>query len=368
MLDTTVPEIKFDENGICNYCYLHDKLIKRYPLGEEGNRLLTKLIEKIKNNKKSEYDCVVGVSGGTDSTFTLYLAKKLGLNPLAVHVDNGWNSELSVDNIQKTTSKLGVDLHTIVLDWDEFRDLQIAFLKASVPDGEIPTDIAIFTCLHETAVEEGVKYVINGHHYRTQGTCPKGWTYMDGKYIQSVHDKYGTMELNQYPNFTLTKLLYYRLIKRIKSVSLIEYQEYDKQETSRMLEEKLGWRSYGGKHYESIYTRFFQSHILPEKFNIDKRKVHYSAQIRSGQMKREEALMKLKKPPIPQEQAQKDKEYVIKKLGMAEGEFNEIMRAKPKTYKDYQTYQPLIKKLKKPIKIACQSGILPERFYQKYAK
>jgi len=192
ILGTTVPDIRFDEKGVCNYCKIHDKFEEKYPLNENGKEKLRELINKIKlKGKNKKYDCVVGISGGTDSTYCLYLIKKMGLRPLAVHLDNGWDSQIAVDNMKKAVEKLGVDLKTIKVDWEEFRDLQISFLKASVPDAEIPTDIAIYSILYRVAAELGVHFVLNGHSFRTEGTAPISWTYMDGKYLESVHKRFG---------------------------------------------------------------------------------------------------------------------------------------------------------------------------------
>ena len=369
ILDETVPDIKFDEQGVCNYCKMYERMNVLYPLNKEGKQKLNKLITQIKaSGKNKRYDCVVGVSGGRDSSFTLLMAKKFKLRPLAVHVDNGWNTEISVSNIKQVTSRLGVDLYTVVLDWEEFKDLQLAFLKASVPDGEIPTDIAIFGALHRVAAQEGVRYIIEGHNFRTEGNCPRDWTYMDGRYIRSINKRFGSVKLRDYPNLTLLRLLYYVLIKRIKVIRLLEYLPYSQKEITKIVKRELGWREYGEKHYESRYTRFFQGYILPRKFGIDKRKVHLSAQIRSGQITREAALKRIKKPPISEAQAQEDKEYVLKKLGLSEEEFEKILSLPPKSFRDYPTYYSIIRFFRPAIFLACKAQILPMSLYEKYAK
>jgi len=217
LLDTTVADIWFDDQGICKYCGIHDEMEKQYPSGEEGEKRLKEIIEKIKaDGEGKEYDCVLGVSGGRDSTYTLYRAVKLGLRPLAVHFDNGWNSDIGLTNIKNAITKLNVDFHTVVADWEEFKDLQIAFLKASVPDAEVPTDFAIYSVLWKTAAEEGVKYVIEGHSFRTEGTSPISWTYMDGRYIRSIHKKFGKKKVTSFPIMGLSEFLYYTFIKNIK--------------------------------------------------------------------------------------------------------------------------------------------------------
>jgi len=367
ILDSSIPGIRFDDRGICNYCKIHDKLEERFPLGELGRQKLNQLIDKIKRRGKcKKYDCIVGISGGTDSTYCLYMVKKLGLRPLAVHFDNGWDSEIAINNIRNAVTKLDVDLKTIAVDWEEFKDIQISFLKASVPDVEIPTDIAIDSVLYRVAAKEGIHYIIAGHSFRTEGLQPLEWMYADGKYIKSIHKKFGKLELNNFPNLTISDLLYYIFVKRIQTVHLLNYINYNKEDARKILEKEIGWKYYGGHHYESIYTRFVASYILPKKFGIDKRKVEYSALIRSGQMTRDEALEKLKEPPISEEQAKRDKEYVLKKLELTEDEFEEIMSAEPKTFRDYPTYYPIIRALRGPIKLACKLRLLPYIFYAKY--
>ena len=364
--DTTIPGIRFDDQGVCQFCRIHDELEKRFPRGEMGQQLLSRLVDRIRTKGRNQrYDCVVGVSGGRDSTYALYTAVNLGLRPLAVHFDNGWDSEIGVNNIKNALTRLEVDLYTHVADWEEFKDLQLAFLRASVSDAEIPTDVAIFGTLHQAAVREGIQYIINGHSFRTEGVAPIGWTYMDGKYINSVHKQFGCRpKPKTVPNFTLRELLYYILVKRIKTVPLLNYVEYDQQEVGEMLEREVGWIYYGGHHHESHYTHFFQSFLLPQKFNIDKRKVEYSALVRSGQMARDEALKEICEKPYPYDQELVD--YTIKKLGLSPAEFEEIMTAEIRTFHDYPTYFPLMRRLRLPVKIATDLNLLPSLLYQKY--
>lgn len=363
--DITIPGIRFDERGICNFCKAHDALEKQFPLNESGQQQLNQLLEKIKRaGRKKEYDCIVGVSGGRDSTYTLYLAKKLGLRPLAVHFDNGWNSEIAVSNIKNATDRLDVDLHTVVADWEEFKDLQRAFLKASVSDAEVPTDYVIISVLFQAAAEMGVKYLLNGHSFRTEGVAPMGWTYMDGRYIKSVHRRFGKEKITSFPVLSLSKLVYYTVVKSIKYIPLLQYCDYNQKEAGEILTKELGWKYYGGHHHESIYTHFFQSYLLPTKFKIDKRKLEYSALIRSGQMTREAAIKEMEDNPYPYNQEIVD--YTISKLGLTTEEFHEIQSAGCKTFSDYPTYYPIIKATKIPIKIACKLNLLPQIFYDKY--
>jgi len=315
-MDATDPGLRLNEEGICQYCLMQDELEVQYPLGDRGEKMLQEQISLMKKAGEGRaYDCIIGVSGGTDSTYQLHLAKKHGLRALAVHFDNGWNSDIAVSNIEHVTKKLGFELQTYVVDWEEFSDLQMAFLKASTPDSEIPTDLAIQKILYQTAAEEGIRYILNGHSFRTEGKVPIAWSYGDGRYLKAVHKQYGNTPLKTFPNYTIADLFKYTYIKKIKQVRLLYYVPYDKQAMKKFLADEYGWIDYGGHHYESVYTRFYQGYILPEKFGIDKRKREFSALIRSGQMTKAEALDILANtPPMSAEQAERDKKYVIKKF------------------------------------------------------
>ncbi|MDY6836316.1 MAG: N-acetyl sugar amidotransferase [Chloroflexota bacterium] len=364
--DTSIPGIRFDANGVCNFCEAHDRMEQQFPLNVQGPSKLDQLVQEIKDRgRNKEYDCVVGVSGGRDSTYTLYTAVQNGLRPLAVHFDNGWNSEIAVSNIKAATSKLNIDLHTVVADWDEFRDLQKSFLLASVPDAEIPTDYVIISVLYQAAAEVGTRYILSGHSFRTEGIAPKGWTYMDGRYLKSVHHRFGNRRLTSFPILSLSGLLYYTLVKRIRYISLLAYTHYTHKEAQKVLEKELGWVYYGGHHHENVYTHFFQSYLCPHKFHVDKRKIEYSALVRSRQMTREFALQELhENPHYPY-----DKEivnYAITKLGLTKEEFNSIMSSSIKTFHDYPSYNPVIQASRIPIKVACTLHMLPPLVYEKY--
>lgn len=368
ILDETVKDIWFDENGICKYCNINDEMEKKHPLGVAGEKRLSEIINKIKDDgKNNTYDCIAGVSGGRDSTYTLYKAVQLGLRPLAVHFDNGWNSVISVSNIKNACEKLNVDLHTIVADWEEFKDLQIAFLKSGTPDADIPADYAIYSVLYDAAEKEGVKYILNGHSFRTEGTSPISWTYMDGRYLKSVHKQFGKMKkIKSFPVMSMSKLIYYVFAKRIKEVRLMEYINYVKKDVDSLLEKELDWKYYGGHHHENNFTKFFQSFYLPKRFGIDKRKTELSAMIRSSQISREKALNEIQEHPYHYE---KDVvEYVINKLGLTQKEFDSIMNAPIKSHDDYPTYLPIIRTLNYPIKIAVSLRLLPQILYLKYAR
>ena len=344
VLDAGVPDVEFDEKGTCNYCKLHDEMEERFPVGEIGRQRLHRIVSRVKSEgEKKRYDCVVGVSGGTDSTYCLVLAKKLGLRPLAVHLDNGWDTEIAINNMNNVTSQLGIDLRVVKCDWEEFKDLQISFLKASVPDAEIPTDTGIKSVLYRVAVEHNAGYIISGGNFRTEGVVPRRWTYMDGRYIKSVHQRFGKTELVSFPNLTAWDHFYYLFVKRVKAVRLLNFVDYRKEDVIRTLEKELPWRYYGGHHYESVYTRFVSAYLLYHKFGIDKRKIEYAALVRSGQMTREEALRKLGEDPWPKDRTEQDIECVTSKLEMSRDEFEQLLSRSPKTFLDYPTYYPVIR-------------------------
>jgi len=339
-MDTSDPEISFDTHGVCNHCRSYALLAGRGLHGDPSK--LEGLVREIKQaGAGKDYDCVIGVSGGVDSTYVAYEVKRLGLRPLAVHLDNGWDSELAIHNIQQALSTLGIDLVTRVLEWDEFRQLQIAFLRASVPDAEIPTDHAIMATLYEEASRRGIRYVLSGDNFATEAILPRRWTYgvHDWRYIKQIHRRFAGTSLSGFPHVSRLRLDYFSRVRRIRVVGLLDYLPYVKSDAMELLQRELGWRPYGGKHYESIYTRFFQGHILPTKFGIDKRKAHLSTLICAGQLTREEALRSLEENEYLADQAAEDRVYVVKKLGLTEAEFDEIMRAPSRTYEDYPSHQ-----------------------------
>lgn len=361
LMDTTDPDIVFDNKGICNHCHRYDQLLeKRTYSGNEAKERYNQLIKKIKTKgKNKKYDCLIGVSGGVDSTYVAYLLKKEGLRPLAVHFDNGWNSELAVSNIEKTLEKLNIDLYTFVIDWPSFRDLQLSFLKASTPDGEIPTDHAINALLFREASKRNIKYIINGMNFATESMAVKSWAYghSDWKYIKAIHKRFGAKKLQNYPKYSFLKLAYWTFIKRIKVVSILNYIEFNKEAAMNLLKEELDWVYYGGKHYESVYTRFYQGYILPQKFNIDKRKGHLSDLIRSGQISRNDSLNELKKPIYDAKLLTQDKEFVIKKLKLTPDGFEKIMQSPKKKYTDYPNNAIWVERIKKLVNFFRNKGL-----------
>lgn len=360
-MDTTDPDIQYDEKGVCSHCRRYDSLLpKRVFNGKEGQTKLSALVKKIKKEGfGKKYDCIIGVSGGVDSTYVAYLTNKLGLRPLAVHLDNGWNTELSTRNIENTLKILDIDLHTHVVDWDEFRELQISFLKSSTPDVEIPTDHAIAALLFIEASKRGIRYIISGMNFATESMAVKAWSYghSDWKYISSIHRIYGSGRLNAYPYYNFSRLFRWSFIEGIKVVSILNYVPYIKKDVMETLKNELGWVYYGNKHYESVYTRFCLGYILPNKFNIDKRKGHLSNLILSGQITREEALEQLRENAYEPQLLRQDFEYVTDKLKLTDESFRQLMELPNKSYKDYPNKERSIYLLKRFVNYLRSKGI-----------
>ena len=351
IMDTTDPYIEFDENGVCNHCRRYAELAqKRHGSEEYTEERLQQIASEIKKKGKGkDYDCVIGLSGGVDSSYAAYQAKKLNIRPLAVHFDNGWNSEIAVKNIEKIVKKLDLDFYTYVIDWEEFRDLQLAFLKASVVDIEMITDHAIMAVMFEMAKKMKIEYILVGNNWATETIMPKAWVYhkWDFKNIQGIHELYGTKKLKNFPVLGLVDMIIYRFLKGVGFLEILNYLEYDKKRAADILARELDWRSYGSKHSESRFTKFYQAYLLPRKYNIDKRKAHLSTLICSNQITREEAMAEMKKPLYPPDELLEAKTYVFKKLGLTENQFEEIMRLPIKSHSDYPNGITLFKSLRK---------------------
>jgi N-acetyl sugar amidotransferase len=334
------PDISFDEQGISNYYYDFKEAEKNLFTGAAGEAKLHQLVNAIKergNGKK--YDCLIGLSGGVDSTYVAYLVKKLGLRPLAVHLDNGWNSELAVKNIENIISKLKIDLFTLVVNWQEFKDIQLSYLKASVVDIEVVSDHAIFATMYKLARQHNIGYIISGTNIVTEHIMPPSWLYkkMDFDNLKDIHNQFGKVKIKTYPYFDFKKYVYYSAVLRLTPISILNYVQYKKQEVKTIIAKELDWRDYGGKHYESTFTKFYQAYILPEKFMIDKRKAHLSTLICSGQITKEIALKELELPLYQPEELKQDIEYVLKKFGLSANEFEEIMKATPRKHEEFKT-------------------------------
>lgn len=351
VMDNSDPQIEFDSEGVCNHCKKALQMLEQKPYAlplYEKEEKWQSLINEIKGyGKNKKYDCLIGLSGGVDSTYVAYVVKKAGLRPLAVHLDNGWNSELSVMNIESICRKLDIELFTKVLNWEEFKSLQLAFLKASTPDSEVPTDHAIFATLFELANKFDIKYILTGINIATESILPQTWSYghWDWKYIKNINKLFGSKTLKDFPHYGLLKLIYNLKIRNIKWISTLNYLPFNKSVAKKLIQQELDWKDYGGKHHESIYTKFFQTYILPTKFGIDKRKAHLSALICSNQITRDEALKELQTSTHNELEASNEKEYLIKKFGISAEDFETIMQAKPKTFHNYATNWSLISKI-----------------------
>jgi len=365
--DDGIPGISFDENGVCSLCKNYDLIEQEFPLSEATQQKFQQIADNIKKNQRdAKYDCLIGVSGGTDSIYTLYIARKYGLNPLALHVDDGCDTEISSHNIQNAVDKLNVDLYTVKIDRDEIADLELSFFRASIPDVETPPDMAIIASLYRCAAQFGIKYILIGNSFRTEGKMPPGWSYGDGKYLKSVHDRFGSMSLKTFPNLMLKDYLYYCVFKGIKVIKPLYYLPYVKKDVKKLLEKELEWIDYGTGHHESIYTRFVQGYLLPKKFGIDKRKIHYSAFIRSNQMPRQEALTELESPACSNEMVQGDIEYLCKKFGISLEDLEEIVNSEPRVRSEFDSYYPLVCKLRHVINIAYKLHLFPTKIYGSY--
>lgn len=329
VMDSTDPDIIFDNSGICNHCKKYDEL--DVPAGKFND-----IIKEIKQSQKGKkYDCLIGLSGGVDSSFVAYNAVKAGLSPLAFHLDNGWNTEIGNQNVKNIITKLNIPMETVTLEWDEFKDIQLSFLKASVPDLEIPTDHTLQAALHKMADKHRIKYILMGCNTKTESHVPSKWSqgYFDWKYIKSIHDQFGNVPLKTFPHMDLVALNRYSM--KHKMINVLNYLDYNKAKAMNIMEKEIGWKYYGGKHYESIYTRFYQGYILPVKFGFDKRKSHFSSLICAGQMTRLQAVEELKNPTYPVDLQNEDRRFVIKKFGLTEQEFENLMKLPNKKFEDY---------------------------------
>ncbi len=341
------PTLDLDAAGICRYCRQYDALINdpEYSVANRDARLAAKVAEVKARGEGRRYDCVLGVSGGVDSSYAVYYAvKKLGLRPLAVHLDNGWNSELAVLNIERLIRGLGVDLYTHVIDWQEFRDLQRSLFRASVVDIEILTDHAIIATMYAAARKFRIPTVMTGDNFATEATLPKGWNHRktDLFNILAIHRKYGTRRVPTFPKLGTPEFFFHEAVLGIRWFRPLFYSSFDKAAAIAELQREVGWRAYGGKHYESVFTRFYQGYFLPRKFGIDKRWFHLSRLVASGQMTREAAFAELAKPAMDPELAEQDRIFVLKKLGISGREWETIMSTPPRSHYDFLSDEKVV--------------------------
>lgn len=350
IMDTSDPEISFDENGVCNHCRRFDEVSRSdwFP-NEEGERRLAQIVDTIKaEGRGKEYDCALGLSGGVDSSYLAYKAKEYGLRPLVIHVDAGWNSELAVSNIENICKVLDYDLHTHVVDWEDMRDMQLAFLRSGVANQDAPQDHAFFVALYSFAVKNNIRYVLNGSNIATESILPQSWGYnaMDSKFLQAIHRQFGSRKLTAYPTVSFLQYhFYYPYIRRMRVVRMLNYLHYNREEAKQLLIDKLGWKDYGAKHYESRFTKFFQGYFLPTRFGYDKRRAHLSSLVVSGQISRSDALAEMEESKYPDAEQREDRAYIIKKLGLSEEEFERLLNMPHKTFRDYPSNAKLYAKL-----------------------
>lgn len=346
VMDTSDSKITFDENGVCDHCTtFYRKVLPHWHTDERGRQTLVKIVEKIKRaGSEKDFDCIIGMSGGIDSSYLTYIAKEqLGLRPLVFHVDAGWNSQEAVNNIERMVDRLGLDLYTEVIDWPEMRDLQLAFFKSGVPHIDTPQDHAFFATMYKFAERHKVRYILTGANFSTECVRnPLEWMYYqsDSIQIRDIHRRFGTRPLAKFP---LTSILRHKIylpyIKGIKTLRPLNYVPYIKEQAIKQLVAEFGWQAYPQKHFESRFTRFYEGYWLPKKFGYDTRRVQYSSLIVTGQMTREQALKKLELPALDEDTIRQEFEYVATKLGITVAELQGYLVAPNKTHRDYRSQE-----------------------------
>lgn len=372
IVDETVPGANFDEHGVCAYCRLHDEMAALYPLTPEGEARKLALVERIKRSGRGkDFDCVVGISGGRDSTYLLLLTVQLGLRPLAVHFNDGFGNPVAGENMTKATEKLGVKLLTITSDWRESKDLKIACLKASIPNANMSTDIGLAAALYGAAARHDLRYVLIGQSFRTEGIAPLPWNYLDGKHLDAIHRRFGTRNLRPWspndPGFHLgsRELFYYLVLRRIRTVPLLYYHNYVRSEVDAVISSELDWVNPGAHYFDDLYQALLQQ-LQRIKFNIDRRKFNYSALVRSGQMTREDALAQTRE--IYRLEDPKVIDLCIKRLGLTRADYEVIMATPPKTFRDYPSGYNTMRLFRPLIGLMATFNLVPKSTYLKYFK
>jgi N-acetyl sugar amidotransferase len=345
-MDTTDPDITFDSNGVCNHCHVYDTKVALFGYKKDiSDKKLADLVSKIKDESKNkEYDCILGISGGVDSAYMAYLTNQLGLRVLAVHVDAGWNSEVAVQNIQKMCQKLKIDLHTIVIDWPTMKEIQRAYMFSGLPNLDVPQDHVFLAAMYQYAKRYKIKYMLNGSNLATEGILPKTWGYtsVDFKSIKGVYKKCGRgKSIKKYPHFNIVQ--YYIYQRKVKRINLLNYVPYSKKEAIDVLSKEYDWNYYGGKHFESRFTKFFQSYYLPQKFGYDKKRAHLSSLIVGGELNRPDALSQMEDDSIYTiNEMIQDRDYILKKLEITLEDWDTIMKQDAKTEDDYPSNKAII--------------------------
>lgn len=364
LITSDVPGARLDEGTICYYCGLHDELDRQYPLGAESTAALHAFAERLKRaGRGKKYDCIMGVSGGTDSSYLAHVLVGLGVRPLAVHFDNTWNSPTATSNIYAVLDKLGVELETYVVDNTEYDDIYLSFMKAGVKDIEAPTDIGFMGVLYRAAEKHGIKHIVEGHSFRTEGISPMGWLYMDGGYISSVHKQFGSVPMKTYPNLDFGKFLKWSAFSGIERTRPLYWLDYDKEAAKTFLSETYGWQWYGGHHLENRFTAFYHTFFLPKRFGINFRQIELSALVRSGQLDRELARARFFAPRYPDPELIS---LVRKRLDLDDAQFDYLMNLPKKSYRDYRTYKQKFERLRPLFWLLYKLNRVPKSFYVKF--
>ena len=363
--DERVSAIEFDQDGVCNYCKQIESLSAEYGTGKpKGEKELLRIFDEIKHSGKGKkYDCAIGVSGGTDSSYLLYLAKKHGLRPLAVHYDNTWNTSIATQNIRKVLSALDVDLYTHVVDNKEADDIFLSFFLAGVAEIEASTDLALAETIYRAAWKYGIKYVLEGHSFETEGITPVGRNYFDGRYIKAIHKKFGKKPMRSYPLMTFNRFIWWSVFARIRKIRPLWYLKYNKEEAREFLEKEFDWKYYGGHHLENRMTAYLHGIYAPVKFGMDFRNNTLSALVRIGKMTRQEALAIYNNPPFVERDLI---EYFLKRLGLSRENYDKVMREKPKSWTQYPTYKKRFEFFRPLFAILAKANLVPMSFYLKY--
>ncbi len=361
---SAIPSISFDAEGVCNYCRQYDEMQSSYPVGREGQNRLEQMASEIRRaGKGKDYDVVIGVSGGCDSSFMLTLAKDLGLRPLAAHYDNTWNTRIAVENIQNVLGKLDVDLFTHVADNNEVNDVMKSLMLASVPEIEAATDLALATTHYMACEKFGIGYIWEGHSFRTEGISPPGWFYMDARYIESIQARFGTQPIKTIPLLYMTKWFKWMLWDKIKKQRPLYFLDYNKEETKAFLSSNYGWQWYGGHHMENRTAYFCNNFYLPKKFGIDLRWCEFSAHVRSGQMTREEALERIQEPK-PFDSGILEEVYT--RLDLTPESFKAIMSLPAKSFRNYRTYKETFIRMRPIFLLLYKGGYVTKSFLDKF--
>lgn len=365
IMDSTVPGVRFDEHGVCNHCRIHDHLDRSFPTGDEGARILQGIAARVREaGKGRKYDCVVGVSGGRDTSYCLYYVKEvMNLRPLAVHFDNGWDSETAKTNLSRVCDMLDVDLHTIIMDWPESRELTNCTIRACVPYIDLTDDVGIASALYRTAVKEGVQHIILSHSFREEGVTPLAWNYMDARYTRALIKRFCRMRLVHFQNVDIHHMIYWSLIKGIRVVNITNYYDDTGDTVEKLLSERFGWIDTGQHHMDNemfALVYYYARH----KFGFDWRIVELAAKVRTGVTSREEALHALQTKPFFENEDLVN--YCLKKQGFSREEFDRILAAPNKYFYDYPSYYPLLRALRLPIKLLCRAHVVPAHAYEKF--